>query len=109
MTNEQNKPMVKYSSKELVHVFGGSKFLVHYYVETFTDNVKNRYVVTCEIRCIEIGSPELSVCRVQAWDNNRETLIAEAVADLCGWEWNGICETETPDESEAVARAKGVA
>ena len=91
---------IKYSSKELVHVFGGSKVLDHYYVETFTDRVKNRYIVTCNIRGIECGSPEMEVCRVQAWDNNRETLIAEAVADKCEFLWDGICETEMPDTSE---------
>lgn len=95
---KQDTLSIKYSSKEIQHVFGGSKVLVHYYVESYTDRVMNRYVVTCNVRGLEAASPELEVCRVEAWDNNRETLISEAVSELCGWEWDGICETVLPKE-----------
>ena len=44
-----------------------------------------------------------AVVRVQAWTNNQDTLTAEAVADLCGWDWDVICETEMPGLSPAEA------
>lgn len=87
----------EYQGKEFKTVFGGMKVLVRFYIEAVNYGIVNKYEVTCEIRGIESGSPEMEVVRVVALTNNEETLVAYAIADLCGWECATGIKTETKD------------
>lgn len=123
MTNAQHTPFnyetrvtkKQYSSKEIKQRSFSSQVLVHYYVETLgyhgATPVTNKYEVTCSIEGLDSGIAELWIAKVKALTGNEDTLTADALSDLCGWECGYAVKTEMPElsdeESAAIAKAKG--
>lgn len=104
-----------YNSKEIKQRSFSSQVLVNYYVETLGYHgaipIINKYEVTCTVEGFDAGFAELCVSRVKALTGNEDTLMADALADLCGWECGAYVKTEmtelSDEETTPTPKAKG--
>tara|TARA_B110000908_G_C10114563_1_gene384638 strand:+ start:304 stop:567 length:264 start_codon:yes stop_codon:yes gene_type:complete len=80
--NEPKITKFEHAVTSTLPIYGGTRTVAEYNLETIQNGIRNDYTVKAEIRGIATGDLHLNVIEVIRDNNNEETLIDSAVTDL---------------------------
>lgn len=87
------------SNSRIKRGWGCTEVLLDIYVKTEFLGKENDYTVTCRIVDLASLQPELEIIEVVAHNNNEETLVADALADLLDLTCNYGVKTRVEQET----------